>query len=155
MSKPSKVPTTPVRAQIVAPGSTDRVFELFTEKVGEWWPLDENHSVFGADASTCTLEPREGGRFYETSKQGREAIWGTVTKVSAPDEIQFTWHPSRPAESAQLVTVKFSSMIFGTTVELEHDNWDALGDNVKDLRAAYEKDWPAVLARFAKRAGAR
>jgi uncharacterized protein YndB with AHSA1/START domain len=148
MSRQANVPSAPVQARIVVPGSEDRAFEIFTARFTEWWPL-ATHSVYGKDAQSCVFEARPGGRIYERTADGREATWGEVLEVSEPGSVRFSWHPGRDAETAQEVTVQFQAMMFGTTVSLQHGNWEKAGENHKDLRSRYERDWPGVLGAFA------
>jgi hypothetical protein len=151
MSRQAKLPTTPVQARITVPGDSDRAFEIFTQAISEWWPL-ETHSVFGKDSASCVFEAREGGRIYERASDGRESVWGKVTHCNSPSELRFKWHPGRAESTAQEITVRFSSMMFGTKVELEHGDWEPLGDQAREVKSRYERDWPSVLERYAQRA---
>ena len=57
-----------------------RAFEVYTDGIGRWWPLD-THSVAvgsGGKAVNAVIEPRAGGRMFEVQADGREAPWGTV-----------------------------------------------------------------------------
>ena len=59
----------------------EHAFRVFTERLGEWWPV-KTHSVAQENAETVVLERREGGRFYERTRDGNEHLWGTVTDAS-------------------------------------------------------------------------
>jgi len=41
---------------VTVPGETGVVFELFTQRMGEWWPLD-SHSIGGEDAVDARVDP--------------------------------------------------------------------------------------------------
>lgn len=150
MTQKPNVPTAPVQARVVVPGAEDRAFEVFTGAFGEWWPL-RTHSVFGTDAATCVFEPRAGGRIYERHTDGRESPWGTVLECEPGSRVRFTWHPGRGAETAQEITLRFEPMMFGTTVTLEHGQWENAGEKSRELRSSYERNWPGVLDAYAKR----
>jgi hypothetical protein len=139
---------------MVVPGDEDRAYELFTGAFAEWWPVT-THSVFGKSAATCVFEPRAGGRIFERHQDGRESLWGTVLEATEHSKLRFTWHPGRSASTAQEIRVSFEKMMFGTTLTLEHDNWDPAGAAAKDLRVSYERDWPKVLEAFVARVNKR
>lgn len=143
-------PKAPLQARITAPGPPDRAYEIFTEAYGEWWPLS-THSVFGRSAASCVFEARVGGRIFERHTDGRESVWGNVLEVDPPAKLRFTWHPGREAETAQEITVRFESMMFGTTITLEHGMWEKAGEAAQQLRASYDRDWPKVLGAFVER----
>jgi hypothetical protein len=58
--------------------------ELFTDRIGEWWPLDEGYSFGGDRANEVFLEARVGGRLYERYTDGEEFDIGRVTDCEAP-----------------------------------------------------------------------
>jgi uncharacterized protein YndB with AHSA1/START domain len=66
-------------------------FRLFTDGIGEWWPLAEGYSYGGDRAHSIFLEPVVGGRFFERFVDGDEMQVGTVLSCSPPDLIVFTW----------------------------------------------------------------
>src|SRR5690606_32700248 len=44
----------------------ERAFELFTRRMGEWWPL-ATHSIAGTDVTALRFEERVGGRVTEVA----------------------------------------------------------------------------------------
>lgn len=123
-----------------------QAFQLFTAGLGRWWPL-ASISVFEADASHCVLEGRAGGRVYEVSRTGGEALWGTVLLYEPPRRLTFSWHPGRPPTSAQEVSLIFHPSEGGTRVELNHHGWEFLGPRALETRRRYEGTWDELLGR--------
>src|SRR5688572_6583792 len=56
----SKTQLGPVRKTVTVEASIDHAFKVFTEDIGEWWPI-ERHSVHGEGALSVGMEARAGG----------------------------------------------------------------------------------------------
>ena len=126
----------PIHRQIVVPASPEAAFRVFTDRIGEWWPV-ASHSVHGAGSSTAFRD----GRLVETGTGGEIAIWGTVLDWQPPRSFRMTWHPGRDAEDASTVTVTFAPVgDDATLVTVRHEGWQSL-----DTRNEYRNGWPAVL----------
>jgi hypothetical protein len=134
----------PVIKSIIVARPLNTTFLLFTEEVGQWWPL-ASHSVAGENAATCRLEGRVGGRFYETSSTGEEHEWGVVQTWDPPAGVAFTWYPGREPARAQLVEIAFSPVDEGTQVTLTHSGWESLGDDALETREGYIRGWELVF----------
>jgi uncharacterized protein YndB with AHSA1/START domain/uncharacterized protein YciI len=132
----------PIRREILVDTDPATAFEVFTDRLGQWWPLAEL-SVHGADA---TVEFTDG-QIIERSADGQAAVWGTVTRWEPPDALGFSWHPGQPAESASHVEVTFAAAADQTRVRLEHSGWEAFADPLA-ARAEYDHGWPMVLDRY-------
>ena len=126
----------------------ERTFRLFTEGIGQWWPLKEGFSFGGARAAGIFLEGREGGRFFERFTDGEEYDVGVVTAYEPPARIVFTWQP-KEWDAATEVEVRFSPDAGGTRVELEHRGWERAGARARELRDRFDGGWNRVLACFA------
>jgi uncharacterized protein YndB with AHSA1/START domain len=138
----------PVRKSVVVDAPVEHAFRVFTERMGEWWPV-ERYSVHEELATEAGLEPGLGGAVFEVWRDGRET-WGEITLWEPPHRLAFTWRPGLPPEEATEVDVRFTAQGESTLVELEHRGWEARGDRAVEARAAYENGWPAVLERYAK-----
>jgi uncharacterized protein YciI len=132
----------PIRREILVDTDPATAFEVFTERLGQWWPLAEL-SVYGADA---TVEFTDG-QIIERSADGQPTVWGTVTRWEPPDAVGFSWHPGQPAESASHVEVTFAAAAGQTLVAVEHSGWEAF-TNPAVARAEYDHGWPMVLDRY-------
>ena len=130
-----------IRKSIMVGVPLERTFELFTARIGEWWPL-ETHSIGGERAETAILEGRAGGRFYERIEGGKEADWANVLDWNPPNGFTLEWKvdPTCLGE----VEVRFTPEGDGTRVDLEHRGWGG----AVDKRRSYDEGWPQVLDRF-------
>jgi uncharacterized protein YciI len=138
----------PIRREVLVDASPGTAFEVFTGRIGAWWPVADL-SVHGAGSAVSF----DGGRILERSPAGQEAVWGTVTRWDPPHAVAFTWHPGRAPERASHVTVSFAAAAGDQTlVTLEHSGWESFADPAA-ARAEYGHGWPPVLARFGEHAG--
>jgi len=132
----------PIRREILVDANPATAFEVFTERLGHWWPLAEL-SVYGAGATVAFTD----GQIIERSADGHAAVWGTITRWEPPEAVAFSWHPGRSAERASHVTVTFAAATGQTRVRLEHSGWEAFADPAA-ARAEYDQGWPRVLDRY-------
>lgn len=144
----------PLRKSVVVGGAPSAVFARFIERIGDWWPLENEYSVYGAESAGCRADPFVGGDIYETSKSGARAVWGTISVWEPPQRVAFTWHPGRAADTAQTVDVTFTPVAEGVRVDLEHRDWHRFGDAAPDAMKAYDKGWNFVLGAFGAHIGA-
>ncbi len=140
----------PIRRQVVVPSSVEVAFDVFTEEIALWWPL-EDHSVYGKGGDVAFRD----GRLVERAADGDgEAVWGTVLDWQPPHRLRLTWHPGAGADRASEVEVRFAAITDDQTlVTLEHSGWERL-PNPGDAREEYGRGWPAVIGSYARRAGA-
>ena len=131
-----------LRREIVVAARPDLAFEVFVNRIGQWWPLAE-FSVFGADASVSF----DGDDIVEVGSDGQRSVWGSVTARRPGHELAFSWHPGRDAERASQVTVTFEPAGEHTLVRLVHDGWEVFAEPAA-ARAEYEHGWPVVLGRY-------
>ena len=129
-----------VRKSVTVEATPERAWEVFTERIGAWWPLATFR--IRADVETAVLEPRGGGRVYELAAGGEEADWGRVLAYEPPHRLVFSWDITEPATE---VEVRFSAVDGGTLVELEHRGWESLGPDAETERATYDPGWTYVL----------
>jgi uncharacterized protein YndB with AHSA1/START domain len=141
----------PLVKSVRVAASPARAFELFTARIGAWWPL-ETHSV-GGSSSWLALEPRLGGRLVESLADGGTAEWGEVTRWEPPTRVAFTWHPGTPPEEATRVEVSFAPDGSGTLVTLVHSGWESRRQDGATAREGYDTGWEIVLRPYADLAG--
>ena len=70
----------------------DHAFDVWTSKIGTWWPRD--HTVSG-DPEEIVLESGPGGRIYERTSAGERHEWGEVTAWEPPRRLSYLWHIGR------------------------------------------------------------
>ena len=134
----------PVQMSVSVPLPPEEAFDLFTSRIGSWWPLGGHFSVAGPRAAACFLEPFAGGRVYERAADGEEHEWGEVLIFDPPRRLSMSWHPGH--SNVTEVEVRFTPSDDGTFVELEHRGWEVYGDRCEAVRGDYEKGWPFVLS---------
>ena len=126
----------------------DAAFELFTARIGAWWPTKDGFSFGGERGDQLFMECRTGGRFFERYKDGEEYEIGRVLAFEPPARIVFGWRaPSWSA--ATEVEVRFTPEADGTRVSLEHRGWERLDQATRDRNTGYGNGWEQILTRFA------
>jgi len=107
-------------------------FEVFTTQIDQWWrrgPRFRNEPIDG-DRGIVHLEPRLGGRLFESIRHGAgETVVeiGKVVEWTPPSRIAFAWRNSNfaPGESTH-VDIRFDPCIFGTLITVRHSNLSSL-----------------------------
>ena len=138
----------PVVKQVTIAKPAAEAFRLFTADIAKWWPL-KGYSVGREMAAFCAIEPHVGGRVFERSGEGTECDWGTVLVWDPPHAFACSWHPSRPADMAQRVELRFIGEAPSVTrVELVHSGWESTPE-VQKMRDGYDGGWIHVLESYA------
>jgi uncharacterized protein YndB with AHSA1/START domain len=132
--------------QVAAP--VERSWEVFTERIAEWWPL-ASHSIHKDRAETVVLERREGGRMYEVSVDGEEAYWGTVVAWEPPRRLVVSWKVDPERTEPTEWEIRFEPEGEGTRVEFEHRGWERYEDGA-ELSGNYERGWEFILGLYAE-----
>jgi uncharacterized protein YndB with AHSA1/START domain len=140
--------TEAITKEIHVDATPETAFAVFTERIGEWWPL-ERYSVFGSEATVAF----EDDRIVERSPSGETSIWGEVLELEATARVRFSWHPGRPDdEEPTEFELTFVADGDGTLVTLVHSGWERLSEERRESRAAYDNGWPGVLELYRQRA---
>ena len=135
---------------VTLPLAPAAAFDLFTQKIGEWWPPDRRH----------TQDPRSEifllatGRFYERARDGREVELGYVRSWDVPNRILLDFFiatgPERPTE----VEIAFVSRGAGTEVTVMHRPRPSSEALWSERAPRYESSWDVVLSALYLAAGA-
>ena len=80
--------------------------------------------MFTADAESVVFETREGGRIVETSTDGTENVWATVSVWEPPNRVVFSWAPDVDKAVQTEVEVRIAPDGDGTRFELIHRGWE-------------------------------
>jgi len=137
-----------VRSSVTVPLARGAAFHLFTEQMGSWWPL-QSHSVYGDEATGVVIEPRVGGRVYETTDDGRTSDWGIVSIWEPGERLAMSWHPGNDPELATHVDIRFTATADGgTLVNLVHTGWEIRGTEAGKAVAGYTTGWKFVLGHY-------
>lgn len=134
----------PVRKSAFVKRMPADAFDLFTANIASWWP-GQVHSVSQDRLKDVVFETVDGGRIYEVRDDGETFPWGDVLTWEPPHRFVMHWYPGRGPDTAQEVELRFIAQGDGTRVELEHRNWQSLGEKAAATRAQYEGGWDFVL----------
>lgn len=129
----------PIHREILVDADPQTAFEVFTARIGRWWPMAE-HSVYGAGGTVAF----DDGQLIERAADGATSVWGTVTRWEPPKALAFSWYPGKTPEHAGHVEITFAAADGQTLVTLEHAGWEVYADPAA-ARAEYDQGWPAVL----------
>ncbi len=145
---------TEVRREVTVAATPERAFDLFTNRMADWWPAD--HHLAASAVVAMTVEPRVGGRVFDTCEDGSESVWGQVTEWNPPAGFTFawmitgTWQLETDVEKASRVSVSFTPEGDQTRVVLLHkDFWRMTGGGQGMADAVGAPDgWGSGLASF-------
>lgn len=145
----------PVRQSTTVRCDLDRTFEAFVRLIGSWWPV-EPLSFGGSRVRDVTVEPRVGGRVFETWDDGATADWGEVVAWDPPDRFVMSWVQTPAPTEVELSFVALGPAL--TRVTVEHRGWERLtpeqlGEDCATpggyRSGAYSSGWQLALDRFA------
>ncbi len=119
-----------VRVTVHVAVEPEVAFQVFTEEIDQWWRRGFKFRVSGNTAGVMRMEPRVGGRLFETIDTGsgpREIETGRVTKWEPPSRLVFDWRGVNfsPDEKTE-VEVVFAQVQSGTSVTVTHRGWSQL-----------------------------
>lgn len=146
---------TVVRHEIEVGVSTERAFQVFTQRFDAIKPRD--HNLLPVEIAETVMEPWSGGRLYDRGVDGSTCEWGRMTEIDPPHRLQFRWavtpqwqiepDPARCSE----VEVRFEPVGSGRTrVVIEHRHLDRHGPGWEGERDAVagEHGWPLYTSGF-------
>ncbi|HVE93073.1 MAG TPA: SRPBCC domain-containing protein [Actinomycetota bacterium] len=123
----------------------DVAFKVFTEGMGQWWPMSYSPAGPGADV---VFEPSVGGRLMHRTKSGQDFVIGTVTDWEPPRRVAFTWTMPQWDGNTDVV-VTFEESDGGTEVRLVHSGWERIGKWGPDFRSDFSAGWDEILHAYA------
>jgi len=155
---PDATSTIAVRKSLVVEAPCPHAFDVFANGFNTWWPRD--HHIGKSELRIATIEPRAGGRWFETCVDGSECDWGRVLVYEPPTRLVLAWHLNGhwafDPDSAHASEVEVRFIAEGparTRVELEHRHLEraAFAD---ELRTGVDspQGWSGLLALFAEKA---
>jgi uncharacterized protein YndB with AHSA1/START domain len=146
-----------VQQSVTVPLTQEQAFELFVDRLNDWWPKGGTHSL--TKAATFYLEAREDGRWGEQDTDGEYRPWGRVLSVDRPRRIVMAWqltpdfaYDADPAKQTE-VEVNFEPEgAEATKVTLEHRGFEVWGEKGPAMRASVgsEGGWRELLNSFAE-----
>jgi uncharacterized protein YndB with AHSA1/START domain len=147
----------PIRQTVTVRISRERAFELFTDGMGTWWPLDQYSRVVnefkdeGVEVERLAFQTRLGGSILEHLSDGRVLPWAEVIRWRPPSSVVMAWRPhSLPEPPTELEVTFRPGKRGGTEVALEHRGWDRLSEGFREeMYDVYVRGWVTTLGRFA------
>lgn len=143
-------------------------FEVFTREIDRWWRRGAKFRQAGAASGFVHLEPKVGGRLFESIDRddGPPSVFvvGEVKVFEPPARLLFTWRNATfaPHEVTE-VEVTFAPATGGTAtlVTVEHRGWAALppdhpakhGQDPRAFAGGLGRWWGDLLASFRATAG--
>jgi len=147
----------PVRKSVVVQAPPHRAFEVFTARLGEWWP--RSHHIGKSEPETFIIEPRAGGRWFERGVDGVECDVGHVLAWEPPHRLLLAWQLSADFKYVrELITeveLRFTPEgTRATRVDLEHRHLERYGELAEKVReqVGAPGGWAAILEQFARAA---
>lgn len=140
----------PVRCAVEVSQPPSEAFELFAKRISEWWV---GKAVSKNERASITIEPRSGGRWFETGVDGIETPWGIVLAWEPPSRLLLAWElNSRFEPDPSVLTeieVNFEQLVDGgTRIALEHRNLERFGADAEAIAANIGTGWPKQLGGF-------
>jgi uncharacterized protein YndB with AHSA1/START domain len=133
---------------VVLPLAPQAAFDLFTDRISEWWPADRRHT----QDPQSEISLLETGRFCERARDGREVELGRVQSWDRPTRIVLDFYiatgPDKPTE----VEIAFTAEAGGTRVTVTHRPKAESAGLWNERAPRYEKSWEIVLAALAQAA---
>jgi uncharacterized protein YndB with AHSA1/START domain len=150
-----RISPAPIRKSLRVRASQQKAFDTFVGKMGGWWL--KTHSLLGSRQQDVVIEPRAGGRWYETGEDGSEQVWGKVLAWEAPARVLLAWQLnaewSYDPDFETTVEVRFTpDGDDHTIVDFEHRDLDRFGDKAEAVRGDYDTGmdggWQLLLVNY-------
>jgi hypothetical protein len=144
----------PVHQDTLVRSDIEHTFDVFVRTIGIWWP--RRISAGQEAVAGVTLEPRTGGRVYETWHDGTVVDWGTTSDWSPPAGFTMSWTATPVPTEVELTFRALGPAL--TRVAVEHRGWEALSEEqaARDCAlpggyngGAYAQGWVMVLGGLA------
>lgn len=140
----------PVHQDTLVRSDIEHTFDVFVRTIGAWWP--RRISAGQEEMADATLEPRLGGRVYETWRDGTEVDWGVIIAWSPPTGFTMTWTATPEPTEVELTFRALGPAL--TRVAVEHRGWEALSEEQAGedcalpggyRSGAYAQGWAMIL----------
>jgi uncharacterized protein YndB with AHSA1/START domain len=146
----------PVRKSVRVKAPLAHAFDVFTNGLTRWWPLD--HGVGKKPIAKVLMEPRLGGRWLEIAEDGTQTPVATIIQWEPPHrlvmvwQINAQWKPDMAMKSE--VDVRFTADgPNATLVELLHHKFETMGaEPGTSMRNDVDRGWPGLIEHYAREA---
>jgi uncharacterized protein YndB with AHSA1/START domain len=121
------------RVSVAVAVPRDFAFELFTQEIDRWWRHGRKYRQSATRSSLIRLEPKLGGRLFESFEQGgNPQTWevGRVIIWEPPERLAFTWSNANFSAVEQTeVDVRFESTRSGALITVTHRGFSTLRED--------------------------
>ena len=155
MTTSSKTSEITVTKAITVECPQSHAFDVFTDRMSEWWPLD-SHVIGASPGTAAIIEPNRGGRWYEVDADGVDCDWGRVLDWDPPNRVVLAWQLSAewqydPTLETEIHVVFTAEGPDRTRVVLEHRYLEHYGERAEEMEKAFQSDgaWSGMLRHFA------
>jgi uncharacterized protein YndB with AHSA1/START domain len=143
----------PVLRTVEVKAPPARAFELFTARIGEWWPTGK--TIGPSPHVAVVVEPHPEGRWFERDADGNETDWGKVLAWEPPSRLLLGWQLGKEwrydPEFLTEVEVTFApTESGGTRVTLEHRNLERFGADAASRAERITGGWRTMLDAFGR-----
>jgi hypothetical protein len=144
----------PIRQATTVRSDVEHTFTVFVREIGTWWPTSMI-SVGQDRVRDVTIEPRRGGRVYETWRDGTTVDWGRLLVWDPPHRFTMSWTCTPAPTEVELTFAALGPAL--TRVAVEHRGWEALTEaQVREdcaqpggyASGAFATGWIHILAAF-------
>ena len=134
----------PIQHERLLRCSAQHAFEVYTERIGEWW--DPKYSANAETLRGVTIELRVGGRIFATHEDLGEHDWGEVRLWEPGRRLTHTFTLAQDPQEATEVSVEFADDESGCDLRFAHGGWTA----ANAAERGKFNDWPVLLEGFAR-----
>ena len=124
-SEPADLARPPIRQATLVRSDVEHTFAVFVREIGTWWPTP-TISAGRDQVRDVTVEPRPGGRVYETWHDDTTVEWGRLLAWDPPRRFTMTWLCTPAPTEVELTFTPLGPAL--TRVAVEHRGWEALSD---------------------------
>jgi hypothetical protein len=122
---PTELHRPPIRQATTVRSDVEHTFTVFVREIGTWWPTPA-FSAGGDRVRTVTVEPRRGGRVYETWHDDTVVEWGRLLDWDPPRRFTMSWTCTPAPTEVELTFTALGPAL--TRVAVEHRGWEALSE---------------------------
>ncbi|SET98057.1 DNA-binding transcriptional regulator, ArsR family [Salinibacillus kushneri] len=123
--------------EICIQAGREKVFQALTKDINKWW------SIRLFDQSELVAESKLGGKFYETSAEGKEALWGTLNLIKSNEELHYNGALGMPGAVNSYYIYKLKEDRPNETIlQLDHTAFGMIDSSWEE---DYEEGWNRLL----------
>ena len=132
-----------IEQEVTIKAAPARVFKALSAEIGEWWPFRTKQEKKGK----IILEPKVGGKFYETWGKGEGILWGMVVQIIEGQRLDLAGMIGMSRLVHHFVSFSLEDKKGSTLVKLSHRGFGELSDKDRD---GYGEGWKEILQKHLK-----